>query len=119
MTDASSSTENQPGAAVPLPDLANELLDQAKSSSAGRAARTVAAVGNLRITLIALASGTALSEHENPGAATVHVLTGAAVLTAGGHDTHVGSGCMAQIPDTRHGLRADEDAVVLLTVALS
>ena len=40
-------------------------------------------VGQLRVTLIALAAGASLADHENPGAATLHVLTGSAVLHTG------------------------------------
>ena len=121
MSDASQhvNLHDEPGQTADLASLAGELLAEAGSASSGRAARTLVAVGGLRVTLIALAAGTELSEHENPGAATVQVLTGAAVLTADGQDTHVGSGCMAQTPDARHGLRAEQDTVVLLTVALT
>lgn len=110
---------DDPGQTVDLATLAGDLVAEAHTASSRRAARTLVAVGKLRTTLIALAAGTELAEHENPGAATVQVLVGSAVLTADGQDIHVGAGSLAQIPDARHGLRADQDTVVLLTVALT
>ena len=59
-----------------LDALARELLAAATASSSGRAARTVHGGHEhvLRQTVIALAAGQTLAEHDNPGEATVHVL---------------------------------------------
>ena len=56
-----------------LDALARELLAAACASSSGRAARTVHGGHEhvLRQTVIALAAGQTLAEHENPGEATV------------------------------------------------
>jgi len=61
-----------------LEALGRELLDRAATAGGGHTADTV--VGGhervLRQTLIALVKGSTLAEHENPGEATVHVLSG-------------------------------------------
>ena len=92
--------------------------EKARSSSAGSSATTVYGDHSpgLRQTLIALAAGESLAEHESPGEATLQVLLGRVQMTAG-DDTWEGSaGDLAPIPSQRHGLLAVEDAVFLLTV---
>jgi len=102
-----------------LEAMARELLERARSGSGGRAAETV--VGGhekvLRQTVIALAAGSALGDHENPGEATVHVLTGRVRLTAGDNAWDGRSGDLLLVPDATHRLTAQDDSVVLLTVA--
>ncbi|MGY1615815.1 LuxR family transcriptional regulator [Geodermatophilus sp. SYSU D00691] len=99
--------------------LADELLDRAAAHSAGRAARSLPhPVEGLRQTVIALRRGAALDEHESPGAASVLVLRGRVRLVAGDDVAELTELQAAPIPDRRHGLRADEDSVVLLSVAV-
>ena len=102
-----------------LTALARRQLEAARGVSSGRSATTVYGghEHTLRQTVIALTAGQSLDEHENPGEATVHVLTGRIRLTAG--DTAwVGSpGDLIIVPNDRHALEAIQDAVVLLTVA--
>lgn len=100
-----------------LQAIAREELAAACAASAGRAARTVFGGHEhaLRQTVIALRAGSALDEHENPGEATVHVLTGRVELTAGEDSWQGRQGDLLIVPDAPHGLRAVEDAVVLLT----
>ena len=61
-----------------LTALAREQLELARGASSGRSSRTVYGGHEhvLRQTMIALAAGQKLDEHENPGEATVHVLQG-------------------------------------------
>ncbi len=104
-----------------LDALAREHLQRAHADNAGRSSQTV--VGGhehaLRQTVVALTAGTTLGEHENPGEATVHVLSGRVRLGAGDDSWDGRSGDLIVIPPARHDLHAVEDAVVLLTVAKS
>ncbi|MCW2597298.1 MAG: Cupin 2 conserved barrel domain protein, partial [Jatrophihabitans sp.] len=71
----------------------------------------------LRQTVIALAAGRQLDEHQNPGEATVHVLHGRVRLIAGAVSWAGSPGDLIIVPNARHTLEALEAAVVLLTVA--
>ncbi len=98
---------------------ATTLLAQAHDASAGRAARnlTPGHTGQLSQTLLALVRGEALQEHVAPGPATLQVLHGSARLRHGDAEVSLAAGTWATIPAEVHSLEADEDVVVLLTVA--
>lgn len=99
--------------------LADDLLAQAHDAPAGRASVTVRGHGDrLRETVIALVAGQALHDHESPGEATLQVLRGQVRLTHDDSELALREGDRTDIPPIRHGLAADTDAVVLLTVAL-
>jgi len=86
-----------------LDALARELLDRATSATGGRAAQTV--IGGhekvLRQTVIAMVRNAALTEHANPGEASVHVLRGRVLLTAGEQTWEGRDGDLLSSP-TRH-----------------
>lgn len=103
---------------ISLTRLADEHMEAARSAKAGRSAHTVHGGHDhmLRQTLIAMTAGTELAEHNSPGQATLQVLRGRVRVSAG-PDTWTGDdGDLLVIPPQRHGLHADSDAVVLLTV---
>jgi quercetin dioxygenase-like cupin family protein len=102
-----------------LDQLVEEHLAAARESSAGRSSVTVhgGREHHLRQTLIALAGGRSLGEHESPGEATLQVLRGRVRLHAGDDSWDGGAGDFLLIPPQRHDLEAREDAAVLLTVA--
>jgi quercetin dioxygenase-like cupin family protein len=102
-----------------LQALAHSQLDLAAAAPSGRSAHTVYGGHEhvLRQTLIALTAGTSLSEHENPGEATIHVLSGRVRLLAGDDSWDGREGDLIVIPPVRHSLHATESVVVLLTVA--
>jgi hypothetical protein len=69
---------------ISLTALSHRHLQAAREESSGRSAHTVYGGHEhvLRQTLIALAAGRGLDEHENPGEATVQVLLGRVRLTS-------------------------------------
>ncbi|MGZ4317393.1 MAG: cupin domain-containing protein [Gaiellaceae bacterium] len=104
---------------VDLLEVARELLDEARRSDAGRAARTLTpgAGKPLKQTLLALKAGASLQEHVAPGPATIQILTGEASLTSEGKTTPLLAGEWASIPEATHSLEATADLAALLTVA--
>jgi len=97
---------------------ARELLKRAADGSAGRSAETVFGghEHRLRQTVIALTAGNSLAEHDSPGEATVHVLSGRVRLTSGDDSWEGRDGDLIIIPPARHSLLAIDDSAVLLTV---
>ena len=101
-----------------LDALGDELLDHARTHPAKRTARTLVTGNSLRATLIALAEGAELAEHDAPPAATLQVVTGRVRLHTSDSEQVLYGGQLAIIPPQRHGLTSLADSVVLLTVAL-
>ncbi|MBG0740571.1 cupin domain-containing protein [Paeniglutamicibacter antarcticus] len=104
-----------------LKALAREQLAAAQASSSGRSAKTVYGGHEhiLRQTVIALDTGQRLDDHDNPGEATVYVLSGRVELASGGTTWEGSPGDLLIVPEARHSLHAIEAACVLLTVAKS
>jgi quercetin dioxygenase-like cupin family protein len=102
-----------------LTELSTTLLDEARTDSAHRAARTICGGSGhvLRQTAIALLADSTLSDHENPGEATLQVLVGRVRVTWAADSVELDAGGHLVIPQERHGLVALTDAVVLLTAA--
>jgi quercetin dioxygenase-like cupin family protein len=102
-----------------LSALTEQHLAIARLAKNGRSAHTVyGGSGNtLRQTLIALAGGQQLDEHESPGEATLQVLHGHVRLHVGADGQGATTGELLAVPDARHSLEAVHDSVVLLTVA--
>jgi quercetin dioxygenase-like cupin family protein len=103
---------------VRLADLAVRLLGTARAHDSRRAAETISSGPSMRATVIALASGAELAEHESPPAATLQVISGQARLHTAGQAWLLHDGEVVAIPPERHALSAITDVVVLLTVAL-
>lgn len=102
-----------------LTALARQQLKLAQNASSGRSASTVYGghEHSLRQTVVALAAGQRLEEHESPGEATVHVLYGRVRLAAGDTAWEGSAGDLLIVPPSRHSLEALEVAAVLFTVA--
>jgi quercetin dioxygenase-like cupin family protein len=103
---------------VTLEAKAEELLTQARSHSSRRASETLVGGPVMRATLIALAEGSELGAHDAPPAATLQAVTGRVTVNGADRTWPVGPGELVTIPQERHSMTADTDAVVLLTVAL-
>lgn len=97
--------------------MARQQLAAARESAASRAATTV--VGGheqaLRQTILAMTAGAVLAEHDNPGEATLFVLSGRVTLAADGEKWEGRTGDLIVIPASRHEVHAEEDSAVLLT----
>jgi len=99
--------------------LADSLLTRAASVHARRAASTLPhPVEGLRQTVIAMLAGTELAEHGSPGPASLVVLRGRIRLIAGGDTVELAAHQFSPVPDRRHRLAAEEDSVVLLSIAV-
>jgi quercetin dioxygenase-like cupin family protein len=72
----------------------------------------------LRQTLLALAAGRGLDEHDSPGEATLQVLLGHVRLATATQAWEGTAGDYPILPAQRHTLTALEDAAVILTVAV-
>jgi len=98
---------------------ATDTLDAARAHPSGRTARTLTpgAGAALKQVLLGMTAGTILQDHRAPGPATVQVLLGRVTLTVGDDRTLLAPGNWTPIPEATHGVTAEEDSVVLLTVA--
>lgn len=101
-----------------LTALGRTELSLALDATSGRSAKTVYGGHErmLRQTVIAMRAGTTLAEHQNPGEATVFVLSGRVELTAGDVSWSGWNGDLIIVPEAPHSVTAVEDAVVMLTV---
>ena len=105
---------------VDMGKLIEEQLELAREASSGRSAITIMGdhTRDLRQTLIAIAEGSRLHDHDSPAEATLHVLIGEANLTfEDGTSIPIKQGGYMQIPPERHGVEAITDCAMLLTVA--
>jgi quercetin dioxygenase-like cupin family protein len=103
---------------ISLIDMAEEKLTQAREAHSGRAAHTIHGGHDheLRQTVLALAAGHELAEHDSPGEATLQVLHGHVRLSANTDAWEGKTGDHVTIPPERHALTAIQDSVILLTV---
>ena len=102
-----------------LEAVAREQLELAKDASSGRSSSTLFGGHErvLRQTVIALTSGSSLTEHNSPGDATIIVLSGRVRLGADSTSWEGRKGDLLVIPAARHSLEALEDTVIVLTTA--
>jgi quercetin dioxygenase-like cupin family protein len=98
-----------------LAHLTDEHLAKARADHHGRSAHLIVHDGPLRQSVIALAAGTRLREHNAPPAASLQVLRGRVRLTAADGGRELRAGEVRPLPRGRNGLVALEDSAVLLT----
>lgn len=105
---------------VALGALGDRLLTEARSASSGRCAVTIHGrhVNSLRQTLIAVAAGHTLDEHENTSEVTLQMLRGRASVVAAPDSAELAVGDYVVIPPQWDSFTALEDTVVLLTAAV-
>jgi len=106
--------------ATSLTALVEEKLAEAREHHSGRSAVTVhgGRENALRQTMVALAEGHVLGEHESPAEATLQVLRGRVRLSTADDTWEGGESDFLVIPPERHDLSAITDSAVLLTVSL-
>lgn len=99
--------------------LGRRHLDTARRVTSGRSANTVFGGHEqvLRQTVIALAAEQELSEHLNPGEATVFVLSGRIRLSTQDDRWEARVGDLLVVPPRLYSVQAMEDSAILLTVA--
>lgn len=103
-----------------LEALVKEHLERAESASSGRSSHTIYGGHEhvLRQTVIAMAQGQGLNDHESPGEATLLVLHGRVRLETSTQSWEGAEGDHLVLPPERHNLMALTRAAVLLTVAV-
>jgi quercetin dioxygenase-like cupin family protein len=102
-----------------LTAVARQQLKIATTATSGRSSQTIYGghSRSLRQTVVGLAAGKSLAEHDNAGESTLLVLNGTLQLVSG-EDTWKGSaGDLIVVPQARHSVEALEDVAFLLTVA--
>jgi len=101
-------------------DAPTDLIDEDALARAGRTARTLIKDGPLRVTLVALASGGVLAEHQANGPITVQVLSGRIRFRVGDEDWVLEEGDLLSLGAAiSHSVDAEQRSVFLLTVAAS
>ena len=103
-----------------IEELAATHLASAQSSDSGRSSVTVysRSGARLRQTLIALAAGRVLGEHQSPGDASLYCLQGHVLVRADESEVELRSGDLIAVPPQRHLVHAREASVLVLSVAL-
>lgn len=94
------------------------LLEEARSTGRGRAARAVVRQPGQSLVLLGLPAGGGLPEHDAPGPASLLCLSGRVVLSSEGMSWALPAGTACVIPSERHEVTAAVDSVCLLTLSL-
>lgn len=98
-----------------LDRLTETHLAKARTAEHERSAEILVHDGPLRQTILALAAGVELGEHNSPPAASIQVLHGRVRVTALDGDVEVGIDELCVLTHDRHAVLALTDAVFLLT----
>lgn len=102
-------------------DLGEQLAELRREESyrrSGRAGRTLAKSGRLRVTLTAMVEGNVIGTHQADSPLTIHVLEGHIRFRADGdeHDLRAGE-VLFFGPGDAHDIRAEEESALLLTLS--
>lgn len=100
-------------------DLASEARQLTLPPEALHAARTLARLDTLRLTLLKLTAGSAVREHQVAHQIALHTVSGRVVVHAEGQPQEVPAGYVIVLDrGIAHDILAKEDSVVLLTVSM-
>lgn len=95
-----------------------ELRREEAYHRSGRAGRTLAKSGRMRVTLVAMAQGNVIGTHQADSTMTLHVLSGHIRFRAGGQDHELSTGQLLFFgPGDAHDLSATEETALLLTLS--
>jgi quercetin dioxygenase-like cupin family protein len=98
----------------------DSLRERAATASSGRAAKTLAKEGRLRVTLIALKRGTVLKQHHADGPVSIQCLRGNVAIAVGDDTSELTSGgLMVLDAKVAHGARALQDSSILITMSVA
>ncbi|MBF6214852.1 cupin domain-containing protein [Nocardia puris] len=102
-----------------LTAVARQQLKLAATATSGRSSQTIFGghAHALRQTVVGLAAGQSLAEHDNAGDATLYVLSGTLTLISGTNEWKGSAGDLLVVPRARHSVKAEDDVAFLLTVA--
>ena len=95
-----------------------ELRMEEAYARSGRAGRTLAKYGRMRVTLVAMVQGNVIGTHQADSPMTLHVLSGHIRFRAGGEDKELSAGQLLFFgPGDAHDLTATEETSLLLTLS--
>lgn len=95
-----------------------ELRGDEAYRRSGRAGRTLAKSGRLRIVLTAMGAGVSIGTHQADSPMTVHVLRGHIRYRAGGEEHELRQGQLLFFgPGDAHDIRAEEESALLLSLS--
>jgi quercetin dioxygenase-like cupin family protein len=101
-----------------LAALLSELRDEESYQRSGRAGRTLAKSGRMRVTLVAMAAGNSIGTHQADSPMTLHVLQGHMRFRTDNREHELSS---AQVlffgPGDAHDIRATEETALLITLS--
>jgi hypothetical protein len=119
-TDAETVERRTPDAPVVLSDMATSLLEEAGRSGSSGTSATSLTPGTARTftqTLVAVTGGNVLDPAHWNGPASLQVVEGVAAVREGERATELGPGEWTLLTDLTGTVAAEQDLVVLLTVA--
>ena len=96
------------------------IIEEARTTAVGHAARILAKNGTLRLVLVGLTTGSTIHEHSADGPLSIQVLLGwVDVATSGGVERIYPGRILVLGPNVAHSVTSEADAVILLTIAAS
>ena len=96
----------------------SELRSEEAYKRSGRAGRTLAKSGGLRVVLTAMATGNVIGVHQAHSPMTIHLLNGHLTYRADGEEQELSGGEVLLFgPGDAHDITATEDSAVLLTLS--
>lgn len=101
-----------------LDALLQELRNEESFQRSGRAGRTLAKSGRLRVTLVAMAQGNEIGTHQADSPMTLQVLRGHIRYRANGAEHELSAGDLLFFgPGDAHDIRAEEESALLITIS--